>query len=35
MQILLTASQTENYIMWLSMILCSIGLVVIYRGRKK
>ncbi len=34
-QMLLLSSESDNYIMWISMLLCSIGGIVILKNRKK
>lgn len=34
-QMLLLSSESDNYIMWISMLLCSIGGIVILKSRKK
>ena len=34
-QMLLLSSESDNYIMWISMLLCSLGGIVILKNRKK
>ncbi len=34
-QMLLLATDSDNFVMWISMLLCSLGGIVILRNRKK
>lgn len=35
MEMILMAAESDNYVIWLSLILCSIGCLVILKGRNK